>query len=131
QPLRSDVGRGGQQSLQRDPVVRPGDHPDRYPIGWAQDLQAVIGTAVHGADEPRRSVVIAANGKRILATGRQGKQPVAGRGWPGGELVIGSFRSPANQAAQVSLVSGDATDHEDSVLSVDVDDVDAAYALAR
>jgi hypothetical protein len=96
-----------------------------------QDLQAVIGTAVHGADEPRRSVVIAANGKRILATGRQGKQPVAGRGWPGGELVIGSFRSPANQAAQVSLVSGDATDHEDSVLSVDVDDVDAAYALAR
>jgi hypothetical protein len=31
----------------------------------------------------------------------------------------------------VSLVSGDATDHEDSVLSVDVDDVDAAYALAR
>ena len=41
QPLRSDVGRGGQQSLQRDPVVRPGDHPDRYPIGWAQDLQAV------------------------------------------------------------------------------------------
>ena len=31
----------------------------------------------------------------------------------------------------MSLVSGDATDHEDSVLSVDVDDVDAAYALAR
>jgi hypothetical protein len=31
----------------------------------------------------------------------------------------------------VSLVSGDAADHEDSVLSVDVDDVDAAYALAR
>jgi hypothetical protein len=49
----------------------------------------------------------------------------------GGELVIGSFRSPANQAAQVSLVSGDAADHEDSVLSVDVDDVDASYALAR
>jgi hypothetical protein len=45
--------------------------------------------------------------------------------------LIASFRSPANQAAQVSLVSGDATDHEDSVLSVDVDDVDAAYALAR
>src|ERR1700724_124174 len=37
----------------------------------------------------------------------------------------------ANQAAQVSLVSGDATAHEDSVLSVDVDDVDAAYALAQ
>ena len=31
----------------------------------------------------------------------------------------------------MSLVSGDATDHEDSVLSVDVDDVDAAYALAQ
>jgi hypothetical protein len=45
--------------------------------------------------------------------------------------LIASFRSPANQVAQVSLVSGDATDHEDSVLSVDVDDVDAAYALAR
>ncbi len=44
---------------------------------------------------------------------------------------IASFRSPANQAAQVSLVSGDATAHEDSVLSVDVDDVDAAYALAQ
>jgi hypothetical protein len=28
-----------------------------------------------------------------------------------------SFRSPRNQAAQVSLVSGDATAHEDSVLS--------------
>jgi hypothetical protein len=44
---------------------------------------------------------------------------------------IASFRSPANQAAQVSLVSGDATAHEDSVLSVDVDDVDAAYTLAQ
>jgi hypothetical protein len=44
---------------------------------------------------------------------------------------IASFRSLANQAAQVSLVSGDATGHEDSVLSVDVDDVDAAYALAQ
>ena len=41
---------------------------------------------------------------------------------------IASFRSPANQAAQVSLVSGDATAHEDSMLSVDVD---AAYALAQ
>src|SRR5260370_4234607 len=41
---------------------------------------------------------------------------------------IASFRSPANQAAQVSLVSADATAHEDSVLSVDVD---AACALAQ
>ena len=31
----------------------------------------------------------------------------------------------------MSLVSGDVTAHEDSVLSVDVDDVDAAYALAQ
>ena len=30
-----------------------------------------------------------------------------------------------------TTVSGDATAHEDSVLSVDVDDVDAAYALAQ
>jgi hypothetical protein len=41
---------------------------------------------------------------------------------------IASFRSPANQAAQVSLVSGHATAHEDSMRSVDVDDVDAAFA---
>ena len=44
---------------------------------------------------------------------------------------IASFRSPANQAAQVSLVSGDATAHEDSMRSVDVGDVDAAFALAQ
>ena len=31
----------------------------------------------------------------------------------------------------MSLVSGDATAHEDSVLSVDVDDVDAACALTQ
>ncbi len=31
----------------------------------------------------------------------------------------------------MSLVSSDATAHEDSVLSVDVDDVDGAYALAQ
>ena len=37
---------------------------------------------------------------------------------------------PAGQA-QASLVSGDATAHEDFVLSVDVDDIDAVYALAR
>jgi len=37
---------------------------------------------------------------------------------------------PAGQA-QASLVSGDATAHEDFVLSADVDDIDAVYALAR
>ena len=57
-----------------------------------------------------------------------------GRGCAGAPAVafdlgwIASFRSPANRAVQVSLVSGDATAHEDSVLSVDVD---AAYALAQ
>lgn len=44
---------------------------------------------------------------------------------------IANFRSPGNPAAQVSLVSGDATGREDSVLSVGVDDVDVAYALAQ
>ncbi|HEX5297020.1 MAG TPA: hypothetical protein VFW50_08540 [Streptosporangiaceae bacterium] len=36
----------------------------------------------------------------------------------------------ANQAAQVNLVSGDATAHEDPVLSVDVDAVYALHAAA-
>jgi hypothetical protein len=40
------------------------------------------------------------------------------------------LRSLANQAAQVSLVGDDATAHEGSVLSVDVDNVDAAQAQA-
>jgi len=44
---------------------------------------------------------------------------------------IVSFRAPDNRAAQVSPVSGDATAAEDSVLSVAVGDVDAAYARAR
>jgi hypothetical protein len=52
-----------------------------------------------------------------------------GRGCAGAPTVafdlgwIASFRSPANQAAQVSLVSGDAAAHEDSVLS----DVHSAF----
>jgi uncharacterized glyoxalase superfamily protein PhnB len=44
---------------------------------------------------------------------------------------IASFRSPDNRAAQVSLVSGDATAAEDSVMSVDVGDVDAVYIRAQ
>jgi catechol 2,3-dioxygenase-like lactoylglutathione lyase family enzyme len=44
---------------------------------------------------------------------------------------IANFRSPANPAARLSLVSGDATAREDSVLSVGVDDIDAAHALAQ
>ena len=53
--------------------------------------------------------------------------------WPRKAFDLGwiaSLRSLANQAAQVSLVSDDATAHEDSVLSVDVDNVDAALAQA-
>jgi hypothetical protein len=53
--------------------------------------------------------------------------------WPRKALDLGwiaSLRSLANQAAQASLVSDDATAHEDSVLSVDVDNVDAALAQA-
>jgi hypothetical protein len=38
-----------------------------------------------------------------------------------------SSRSPDNWATKVSLVSGDATAAEDSVISVDVGDVDAPY----
>lgn len=44
---------------------------------------------------------------------------------------VASFRSPENRAIQVSLVSGDASAPEDSAISVNVDDVDAAYAEAR
>ncbi len=44
---------------------------------------------------------------------------------------IASFRSPDNRGAQVSLVTGDATAAEDSVMSVDVADVDTAYARAQ
>ena len=44
---------------------------------------------------------------------------------------IASFRSPENRSIQVSLVSGDASAPEDSAISVNVDDVDAAYAEAR
>ena len=44
---------------------------------------------------------------------------------------IASFRSPDQRYVQVSLVSGDATAVEDSALSVEVGDVDAAYEEAR
>jgi uncharacterized glyoxalase superfamily protein PhnB len=44
---------------------------------------------------------------------------------------ITSFRSAENPSIQVSLVSGDASAPEDSAISVNVDDVDAAYAEAR
>jgi predicted enzyme related to lactoylglutathione lyase len=44
---------------------------------------------------------------------------------------VASFRSPENNAVGVSLVSGDASAPEDSAISVNVDDVDAAYAEAR
>lgn len=44
---------------------------------------------------------------------------------------IASFRDTHNRSVQVSLVSADATAAEDSVMSVDVADVDAAYGRAR
>jgi predicted enzyme related to lactoylglutathione lyase len=44
---------------------------------------------------------------------------------------IASFRSPTNPSAQVSLVARDASAPEQSLLSVDVADVDAAYAEAQ
>jgi catechol 2,3-dioxygenase-like lactoylglutathione lyase family enzyme len=44
---------------------------------------------------------------------------------------VASFRSPTNASVQVSLVSGDASAPEQSMLTVAVADVDAAYAEAR
>jgi hypothetical protein len=44
---------------------------------------------------------------------------------------IASFRSPENRSIQVSLVSGDGSAPVDSAISVNVDDVDAAYTEAR
>ena len=44
---------------------------------------------------------------------------------------VASFRSPTNPSVQVSLVSGDASAPEQSWLTVQVADVDAAYAEAR
>ncbi|TFV90644.1 VOC family protein [Blastococcus sp. CT_GayMR16] len=44
---------------------------------------------------------------------------------------VASFRSPSNPSVQVSLVSGDASAPEQSLLTVAVDDVDAVYAEAR
>src|SRR5262245_20490945 len=73
---------------------------------------------------PNLNVADAAAGHEFY-TEFLGLEPAFDLGW------VASFRSPGNPAAQVSLVSGDATAREDSVLSVDVDDVDAAYALAQ
>jgi predicted enzyme related to lactoylglutathione lyase len=44
---------------------------------------------------------------------------------------VASFRSPTNPSIQVSLVSGDATVGEQSSISVQVADVDSAYAEAQ
>jgi hypothetical protein len=54
-----------------------------------------------------------------------GLEKAFGLGW------IADFRSPDNPAAHVRLVSGDATARDDSLLSVGVDDVEAACALAQ
>jgi predicted enzyme related to lactoylglutathione lyase len=50
------------------------------------------------------------------------------------ELDLGwivRFQAPGNQAALVSLVSGDASAPEDSVVTVSVSDVDEVYARAQ
>ena len=44
---------------------------------------------------------------------------------------VASFRSPTNPSVQVSIVSGEPTAPEPSSLSVNVADVDAAYADAQ
>src|SRR5215218_2736270 len=44
---------------------------------------------------------------------------------------VASFRSPANRAIQVNLVSEDASAPEDSAISVNIADLDTAYAEAR
>ena len=44
---------------------------------------------------------------------------------------VASFTDPANRAIQVNLVSGDASAPADSAMSVNVADVDAAYADAQ
>ncbi|HEX4335283.1 MAG TPA: VOC family protein [Polyangiaceae bacterium] len=44
---------------------------------------------------------------------------------------VASFRSTTNPSVQVTLVSGDATAPEQSSLTVQVADVDAAYAEAQ
>ena len=44
---------------------------------------------------------------------------------------VASFRSPTNPSVQVSIVSGDPTGPEPSMLSVNVSNVDAAYADAQ
>ena len=58
-------------------------------------------------------------------TGYLGLEKAFDLGW------VASFRSPENRSIQVSLVSGDASAPEDSAISVNVDDVDAAYTEAR
>ena len=44
---------------------------------------------------------------------------------------VASFRSPTNPSVQVTLVSGDPTPPEQSSLTVQVADVDAAYSEAQ
>jgi catechol 2,3-dioxygenase-like lactoylglutathione lyase family enzyme len=57
--------------------------------------------------------------------GLLGLEPAFNLGW------IASFRSPDQRQAQLSLVTRDASAAEDSVISVGLSDVDAAYARAQ
>jgi catechol 2,3-dioxygenase-like lactoylglutathione lyase family enzyme len=58
-------------------------------------------------------------------TGVLGLEVVMDQGW------IITFADPANPSAQVSVMSQDATAPVQPDVSVEVDDVDAAYAEAR
>ncbi|MEU2899222.1 VOC family protein [Streptomyces sp. NPDC006967] len=57
--------------------------------------------------------------------GRLGLEEVMNHGW------IMTLASPSHPGAQVSVMSGDRTAPVDPDLSIEVDDVDAAYAVMR
>jgi len=69
------------------------------------------------ADDPSASI--------DFYTGVLGLEVVMDHGW------IVTFASPANPAAQISVMGKDASAPVQPDLSVEVDDVDAAYAAAR
>jgi hypothetical protein len=85
-----------------------------------QDADVLIRIPAHWLD-----------GRYLSTNQRPESDGTAGRSVTGSQVDHTDVGQLVEQAAQVSLVSGDATDHEDSVLSVDVGDVDAACALAR
>jgi hypothetical protein len=101
----------------RTPVARPGPH-------IRVEAEGSIRHDVIDRIVPNRNVRHASAGHDFYVD-FLGLEKEFGFGW------ITSFRSPENRSIQVSLVSGDASAPEDSAISVNVDDVDAAYAEAR